>query len=267
MAPTIFDAELPIGDKDFRKHVKLMSYCTIYAKSVYDAFEWIQSRLGNPSANVFLASVAIPTSLTLILQKLVFRSAESFVSMLHKGKLADGVVAASAKGVVQHCNLPGRVKVYIIPSTDELDAFVLGDPRANEDHPAIICISQGLIDKLTKAELHAVIAHECAHLFYSDVIVGGSFVAMVAGCNGASFLSKHMSMEFRRDRDKFKIIQKRFSDIGNQYSVTETMNELNMHLEREVKATSERLDLEANVWAKVHFTSNAVMALGKCNCL
>jgi len=65
-------------------------------------------------------------------------------------------------------------KIYII-ETESLNAFATG---RNPDH-AVIALTTGLINKLEKAELEGVIAHELAHVGNRDILLGTVVVVLV----------------------------------------------------------------------------------------
>jgi heat shock protein HtpX len=65
-------------------------------------------------------------------------------------------------------------KVYIINDPSP-NAFATGrDPKHG-----IVCVTQGLLDKLEKSELEGVIAHELSHIGNRDILLGSVIVVLV----------------------------------------------------------------------------------------
>ena len=65
-------------------------------------------------------------------------------------------------------------KIYII-QTDSMNAFATG---RNPEH-AVIGLTTGIINKLEKAELEGVIAHELSHIGNRDILLGTVVVVLV----------------------------------------------------------------------------------------
>ncbi|NMB92133.1 MAG: M48 family metalloprotease, partial [Parcubacteria group bacterium] len=65
-------------------------------------------------------------------------------------------------------------KIYII-NDPAPNAFTTG---RDQDH-AILCVTQGLLDKLDKVELEGVIGHELAHIGNRDILLGSIIVVLV----------------------------------------------------------------------------------------
>ena len=67
------------------------------------------------------------------------------------------------EGLCLASGLP-KPKLYIMPN-QQINAFASGrDPQH-----AVICVTQGLLDKLTKQEIEGVIAHELSHIANYDI--------------------------------------------------------------------------------------------------
>jgi len=65
-------------------------------------------------------------------------------------------------------------KVYIINDSSP-NAFATGrDPKHG-----VVCVTQGLLDKLEKSELEGVIAHELSHIGNRDILLGSVIVVLV----------------------------------------------------------------------------------------
>lgn len=66
-------------------------------------------------------------------------------------------------------------KIYITPDMQP-NAFATG---RNKNH-AVICVTQGLMNRLNKTELQGVLAHELSHVGNKDMLLG-TMVAVLAG--------------------------------------------------------------------------------------
>ncbi len=89
--------------------------------------------------------------------------------------------APELHGIVDRiCALADMPKPRIaISPTDLPNAFATG---RNNEH-AVLCVTQGLMRRLTPEELEGVIAHEMSHVAHKDVMVMtvASFLAIIAG--------------------------------------------------------------------------------------
>ena len=89
--------------------------------------------------------------------------------------------APELHGIVDRiCALADMSKPRIaISPTDLPNAFATG---RNSEH-AVLCVTQGLMRRLTPEELEGVIAHEMSHVAHKDVMVMtvASFLAIIAG--------------------------------------------------------------------------------------
>ncbi len=90
-------------------------------------------------------------------------------------------------------------KIFIMPSLQP-NAFATG---RNKDH-AVICVTQGLLDRLNKTELEGVIAHELSHIGNKDMLV--STVAAILAGMVALLANFFLRISFwgggRRDNDR-----------------------------------------------------------------
>lgn len=89
-------------------------------------------------------------------------------------------------------------KIYIIPESQP-NAFATG---RNAKH-AVVALTQGIINKLDKAELEGVIAHELSHIGNKDMLLS-TIVAILAGVIAMAsnmFLRVSFWGGNRRDRD------------------------------------------------------------------
>src|SRR3989344_4375435 len=66
-------------------------------------------------------------------------------------------------------------KIYII-NESQLNAFATG---RNKNH-AVVCVTQGLLQRLNKTELEGVIAHELSHIGNKDMLLS-TVVVVLAG--------------------------------------------------------------------------------------
>jgi heat shock protein HtpX len=93
----------------------------------------------------------------------------------------DSGEAAMVHGIVDRvCALADMPKPRIaISPTDLPNAFATG---RNNEH-AVLCVTQGLMRRLTPEELEGVISHEMSHVAHKDVMVMtvASFLAIIAG--------------------------------------------------------------------------------------
>ncbi|MGH3238219.1 MAG: zinc metalloprotease HtpX, partial [Streptosporangiaceae bacterium] len=92
----------------------------------------------------------------------------------------DGEMARQLHGTVDRlCSLADMPKPRVaIADTDMPNAFATG---RNADH-AVLCVTTGLMRRLTPEELEGVIAHEMSHVAHKDVQVMtiASFLAIIA---------------------------------------------------------------------------------------
>ncbi len=88
-------------------------------------------------------------------------------------------------------------KVYIIES-DAMNAFATGRNPKN----AVIALTSGLINKLEKAELEGVIAHELSHVGNRDILLSTLVVVMVGFATILADWFRHLSIFGGRRRDE-----------------------------------------------------------------
>ena len=111
----------------------------------------------------------------------------TLISYYNAGKIALASVNAKPASNIQHRQLIASVenislasglpipKVYVMES-NQINAFASGRNPKN----AIICVTTGCIEKLTKQELEGVIAHEMSHIANYDIRFM-TFTAIVIG--------------------------------------------------------------------------------------
>lgn len=90
-----------------------------------------------------------------------------------------------------------KPKLYVIES-QALNAFATG---RNPKH-SLICVTTGLLKKLNRQEIEAVIAHELSHIQNYDILIS-SVVSVLAGTLiiAVDFISRGWVYESRLDRD------------------------------------------------------------------
>ncbi|MFA5460239.1 MAG: M48 family metallopeptidase, partial [Candidatus Paceibacterota bacterium] len=63
--------------------------------------------------------------------------------------------------------------------------YIINDPSPNafatgrDPKHGVVCVTQGLLDKLEKSELEGVIAHELSHIGNRDILLGSVIVVLV----------------------------------------------------------------------------------------
>lgn len=110
----------------------------------------------------------------------------------HVARLAGGVPALGPHGrpngplekrllnVVQEMALASRMRppvAWVLPRDDSINAFAAG---WSEDD-AVIGVTRGALERLTREELQGVIAHECSHLAQGDTRLNMRLIGMVWG--------------------------------------------------------------------------------------
>ncbi|MBA3590259.1 M48 family metalloprotease, partial [Methylibium sp.] len=110
----------------------------------------------------------------------------------HVARLAGGVPALGPHGrpngllekrllnVMQEMALASRMRppaAWVLPRDDSINAFAAG---WSEDD-AVIGVTRGALERLTREELQGVIAHECSHLAQGDTRLNMRLIGMVWG--------------------------------------------------------------------------------------
>jgi heat shock protein HtpX len=89
-------------------------------------------------------------------------------------------------------------KIYIIDE-DQPNAFATG----RDKNHAVVAVTRGLLERLEKAELEGVIAHELSHIGNKDMLLQTITVSLVGFVAILSDLFLRMSrFSYRRDREK-----------------------------------------------------------------
>lgn len=110
----------------------------------------------------------------------------------HVARLAGGVPAIGPHGqpngplekrllnVIEEMALAGRMRppeAWVLPRDDAINAFAAG--WGEED--AVIGVTRGALERLTREELQGVVAHECSHLAHGDTRLNMRLIGMVWG--------------------------------------------------------------------------------------
>ena len=73
-------------------------------------------------------------------------------------------------------NMP-HPQVMVLPRTRAINAFAVGW----EAHEAVVAVTQGALDLLTREELQGMVAHECSHIHEGDTRLNMQLAGMVSG--------------------------------------------------------------------------------------
>lgn len=73
-------------------------------------------------------------------------------------------------------NMP-HPEVMVLPRTQAINAFAAGWDR----HDAVVAVTQGALDLLTREELQGLVAHECSHVHEGDTRLNMQLAGMVSG--------------------------------------------------------------------------------------
>lgn len=103
-----------------------------------------------------------------------------FGSFLRLPKKSNSEINSIVQRVVRKSGLKHKVKVYVLNTkVANANAFSVSGPSGF----TAITVTQGLIDSFSKKEFEAVIAHECAHIYYEDCsrgVVMRSFLTCIS---------------------------------------------------------------------------------------
>lgn len=120
----------------------------------------------------FQAYITIPLALgiTLITSLVSYNNCDKMVLGISGAKPVDETTDARLHNILEGLTIAAGLpmpKFYIIPDTAP-NAFATGK---NPEH-AVICVTQGLLEKLDDNELEGVLAHELAHIKNYDILLG-----------------------------------------------------------------------------------------------
>lgn len=87
-------------------------------------------------------------------------------------------------------------KIYII-NEDQLNAFATG----RDKNHAVVAVTRGLLQRLNKVELEAVLAHELSHIGNKDMLLGTAVVVLVGIVSLLANMFLRMSFWGGRDND------------------------------------------------------------------
>jgi Zn-dependent protease with chaperone function len=73
-------------------------------------------------------------------------------------------------------NMP-HPEVMVLPRTRAINAFAAGWER----HDAVVAVTQGALELLTREELEGLVAHECSHIHEGDTRLNMELAGMVSG--------------------------------------------------------------------------------------
>jgi len=90
--------------------------------------------------------------------------------------LAEHQLANIVDEVCIAANMP-RPQVMVMPRHEAINAFAAGW----NEHDAVVAVTQGALDLLTREELQGMVAHECSHLHEGDTRLNMELAGMVSG--------------------------------------------------------------------------------------
>lgn len=158
-------------------------------------FGWLVSRsTGNPS---FLYLFSLFASITSIVS---FWFSDKIVIGMYHGEEVTRESNKDLYNIVENLSIASGLpmpRVYIVPEAQP-NAFATG----RDKNHAVIAVTEGLLDKLDKAELEGVIAHEFSHIGNKDMLLGTVIVVLVGVISVTADIFLRMSMFGGRDRDR-----------------------------------------------------------------
>jgi heat shock protein HtpX len=130
---------------------------------------------------LFVGNLAIVIVIPLGLLLLQYYASDRIALFSMNGKIVTEQQAPQLHAIVDRlCALADMPKPRVaIAQTDMPNAFATG---RNQSH-AVVCVTTGILNRLTEPELEAVLAHELSHVAHRDVAVMtiASFLGIVAG--------------------------------------------------------------------------------------
>lgn len=93
------------------------------------------------------------------------------------------------KNVVEEMSIASGIvppKIFILPNEPYINAFAAGF----NTHDAVIGVSQGCLDKLTREELQGVVAHEIGHIINGDMGLNLQLIGYLFGLMGISEIGR-----------------------------------------------------------------------------
>jgi Zn-dependent protease with chaperone function len=168
----------------------------IYALGVSYAADWLLSR-------------------PLIAEHFVFPLLQ-FGFSLRLPKKSNSEINSIVQKVVRKSGLKHKVKVYVLNSkVANANAFSVSGPTGF----TAITVTQGLIDSNSKKEFEAVIAHECAHIYYEDCSRGsvmGSFLTCISAMLASTVGMKDQRQSEEQIKNEQKNLIEKMLDVFQQ---------------------------------------------------
>ena len=166
---------------------------TVLGVHVALALAWIAARWIWPAPLPFPAfffSVNVGVTLALILGGWWIETSNS-KARGGPARLARRMGAREARPGMSHaeqrlCNIVDEIcisagmprpEVMLLPRTDAINAFAMGW----DEDDAVVTVTQGALDWLTREELQGLVAHECSHLHEGDTRLNMQLAGMVFG--------------------------------------------------------------------------------------
>lgn len=106
-----------------------------------------------------------------------YYSSDKIVLAMYRAKEVDRKIAPEVYNLLENLSITAGIKtpkLYVIQSSQP-NAFATG---RNEEH-AIVAVTTGLLERLEKAELEGVLAHELAHIGNRDMLLSTVIVILV----------------------------------------------------------------------------------------
>lgn len=144
--------------------------------------------------------MAAALGLALLLNLVSYWYADRFVLRLYRAEpLSDPALERTLSELAREAKLPAP-RLYRVRS-DAPNAFATGrDPRT-----AAIAVTDGLLQRLSAAEVRAVLGHELAHVKNRDVLVA-SMAGVLAGALGFAAQIGYARLVTSRDRNLLGIV-------------------------------------------------------------
>lgn len=123
----------------------------------------------------------------ILLVAIILAISQSFLSYWESDKII--LSSVHAQGPITKKDNPRLYRIVenlaITAGLPQPKIYIINDPSPNafttgrDPQHAIICVTQGLLDKLDEVELEGVISHEFAHIGNRDILLGSVIVVLV----------------------------------------------------------------------------------------
>lgn len=123
----------------------------------------------------------------ILLAAIILAISQSFLSYWESDKII--LSSVHAQGPISKKDNPRLYRIVenlaITAGLPQPKIYIINDPSPNafttgrDPQHAIICVTQGLLDKLDEVELEGVISHEFAHIGNRDILLGSVIVVLV----------------------------------------------------------------------------------------